>query len=189
MNHIGRFFLSCTIAVIALAGNQAFTQTAQKAKPTAQTSAPKPKTIDQKSNQPSDQDLNIRAYIELLRSDVKSEATAIVAEVMQLDDKEGAVFWPIYREYELQLSKQWDNKLELIHKYADKYDSMSDDLADQLARGALELEQARLNLKQQYYERMKQALSAKTAARFLQINNQILMLIDLQVASALPVVK
>jgi hypothetical protein len=38
------------------------------------------------------------------------------------------------------------------------------------------------------YERVKQSVGAITAARFAQIENQLLMIIDLQIASSLPVV-
>jgi ABC-type phosphate transport system substrate-binding protein len=37
--------------------------------------------------------------------------------------------------------------------------------------------------------RIKQSLGAITAARFLQVENQLLMLLDLQVEASLPVVK
>jgi hypothetical protein len=36
---------------------------------------------------------------------------------------------------------------------------------------------------------MKGALGAIAAARFLQVENQLLMLIDLQIASSLPVIR
>jgi hypothetical protein len=179
MNHIRRSFVTCIVMVLALAGSQAF----------AQTAARKPVARDQQQTQPSDQDLNIRAYIELLRSDVKAQATTIVIEVMQLSDSEGDKFWPIYHEYELELSKMGDRRFELIKQYADNYQDMSDDMADKLVHGMLDLEQARHELKKRYYERVKAALSAITAARFLQVTNQILMLIDLQFASSLPVVQ
>jgi hypothetical protein len=179
MKDFKRLFSVCTFLVIALAANQAFTQTA----------ASKGIVLDNRTTKPSDQDLNIRAYIELLRSDVRSQATNIVQEVMKLSDEDGEKFWPIYREYELELSKQGDRKLALIKEYTQKYDSMTDEIADKLVRGTFELEQARQELKKRYYERIKQALSAKLAARFLQVNNQILMLVDLQIASSLPVVE
>jgi hypothetical protein len=172
------FPLACALVVLALIGTNAFTQTTAQKPATTGTAA-----------RATDQDLNIRAYIELLRSDVKSEAKDIVAEVMQLEAKEAKIFWPIYREYEQELSKQGDRKIELIRKYVDNFDSLSDATADQLVQSVFELEQARYNLKKTYYERFKKALSATTAARFLQINNQLLMLIDLQISSALPVVK
>jgi hypothetical protein len=62
-------------------------------------------------------------------------------------------------------------------------------VADKLAAKALELEARRTALKQKYYTRLKAALSATTAAKFLQVENQLLMIIDLQIAASLPIVK
>jgi hypothetical protein len=183
MKHLNRGVTIWALAAFLLAGGQAFAQAGSK--PAAQ----KPKTQEKQAVQLSDQDLNLRAYIELLRSDVKAEATEIVAEVMQLNDADAAKFWPIYREFELGLSKIGDEKMALIKKYADNYENMSDEVADQLAQGVFKLEQERQDLKMKYYERIKNALTAKTAARFFQVLNQILMLTDLQVASSLPVIK
>lgn len=54
---------------------------------------------------------------------------------------------------------------------------------------AFGLESKRIDLKKRYYTKIELALSARTAARFFQVENQILMLLDLQMASMLPVVK
>jgi hypothetical protein len=40
-----------------------------------------------------------------------------------------------------------------------------------------------------YYERVKRALGAITAARFVQIETQLLLLIYIQIASSLPIVR
>ena len=56
-----------------------------------------------------------------------------------------------------------------------------------MASRALALEAQRQALKGKYYEKVKTALSARTAMRFLQVEHQLLLLIDLQIAAALPV--
>ena len=134
-------------------------------------------------------DVNLRAYVELLRSDVRSQKVAILTEMMDFTEKEDATFWPIYREYDVELNKINDDRITLIQEYAKNYDQMTDAVADRLARGALDLEVRRGALKQKYYDRLKMALSPKTAARFLQVENQLLAIIDLQISAALPVVK
>ena len=133
-------------------------------------------------------ELNLRSYVELLRSDVRSETVAIMTGMMQFTDAEDAKFWPIYRQFEADLAKINDDRMALIKEYADQYETMTDPIADRLAQGALELEARRHALKVSYYARVKEALSPKTAARFLQVENQILLLLDLQIAAALPVV-
>jgi outer membrane murein-binding lipoprotein Lpp len=135
------------------------------------------------------QDQNLRADIELLRSDVQADKTKIMAAMMQLDDKDAAIFWPIYREYESELSKLYDAKVAGILDYADNYLQMSDVKADDLATRALQWEDQRTDLKKKYYGSFKKALSPIKAARFLQVENQLLLIVDLQIASSLPIVE
>jgi hypothetical protein len=135
------------------------------------------------------QETNIRAYVELLRVDVNAKTTAIYTDIMQFNDEQAAKFWPIYREYDLELNKLNDQKLEGIKEYARTYSNMTDAKADELATLALELENKRNDLKRKYYERVREQLGGIVAARFLQVENQILMVIDLQIASSLPIVQ
>jgi hypothetical protein len=171
------------VAVVFLATVMTFGQSPEEAKKAHPTATPQSVTVL------SDIDLNLRAYIELLRSDVRKENAAVIGEVMQFDAADAAKFWSIYKEYEAELTRGGDEKLALIKKYADHYQNMTDGIADELARGALRQEQERHDLKVKYYERIKQSLGTITAARFLQVENQLLLLLDLQVAASLPVVK
>ena len=43
-------------------------------------------------------------YFELLRSDVRTAKVEILTEALDLSDAEAAAFWPVYREYETELS-------------------------------------------------------------------------------------
>jgi hypothetical protein len=131
--------------------------------------------------------LNLSAYAELLRSDVRAQKVAIITEVMGFTDTEDAAFWPIYREYDLELAKLGDERMALIAEYAKHYASLTDAVADRLATKALDLEARRHAVKAKYYERVKTAVSPRTAVRFLQVEHQLLLLIDLQIASALPI--
>jgi hypothetical protein len=132
---------------------------------------------------------NLRAYVELLRSDIRTQKVAVITEMMQFTEEEDAKFWPIYREYEVELAKVNDARIKLIAEYAAAYDKMTDAVADRIATSALDLEERRHALKVKYYGRFKSILPAVTAARFLQVENQILLLLDLQIAASLPIVR
>lgn len=134
-------------------------------------------------------DANLSAYVDLLRSDLRAQKVAIITEVMGFSEAEDAKFWPVYREYETQLTKINDEKLAAIREYAAKYDKLTDADADRIARAALDLEARRNTIKASYYDHLKAVLPAKTAARALQVENQILLLLDLQIAASLPVVQ
>jgi len=189
-------FSSLAAGLTVLLGSLAIVATltsAQTPKPSATPAqAPKaPATPAQTAKAPSTdpREVNLRAYVELLRSDVRSQKVAILTEMMDFTEAEDAAFWPIYRQYDVELSAINDDRVKLIADYAKNYASLNNDSADRIARGALDLEGRRHALKLKYYDRVKAGLSAKQAARFLQIENQLLMLIDLQIAAALPVVE
>jgi hypothetical protein len=132
---------------------------------------------------------NLRAYVELLRSDIRTQKVAIITELMQFTEDEDVKFWPIYREYETELARINDQRMALIAEYATAYGKMTDEIADRIAAGALDLEGQRHALKTKYYTRFKSVLAPVKAARFLQVENQILLLLDLQIAASLPIVE
>lgn len=133
--------------------------------------------------------LNLSAYAELLRSDVRAEKVAIITEVMGFTEAEDAAFWPIYREYDAEMSKLGDERVALIADYAKNYDQMTDATADGLATKALDLARRRQAVEAKYYERIKAVLKPRQALRYLQVEHQLLLLIDLQIAASLPIAK
>lgn len=135
------------------------------------------------------QSLNLSAYAELLRSDVRGQKVAIITEVMGFDEAEDAAFWPIYREYDLEMARLGDERVALIDEYVRSYSQMTDAIAERLAGKALDLEARRQAVKAKYHDRVKKALSPRTALRFLQVEHQLLLIIDLQIAAALPIAK
>jgi len=135
----------------------------------------------------SPEETNTRAYIELLRTDVKKSKSQIMGEVMQLDTDEAQKFWPLYKDFETDLSKLGDQVVAAVSTYAENYGKMTDALADQLANKVLSIEQQRNALKKKHYDRMKASLGGITAMRFLQVENQLERLVDLQIAAQLPI--
>jgi hypothetical protein len=47
----------------------------------------------------------VARFVELLRSDVKTNKKAIIAASMRFSDAQAAAFWPLYRNYEFELDK------------------------------------------------------------------------------------
>jgi hypothetical protein len=131
--------------------------------------------------------LNLTAYAELLRADLRLEKTAIITEVMGFTEAEDKAFWPIYREYDAEMAKLGDERVALVADYAKSFDQLTDDAADKLARRALDLEARRQAVKAKYYDRVAAVLKGRTALRFLQVEHQLLLITDLQIAASLPI--
>jgi methanogenic corrinoid protein MtbC1 len=123
-----------------------------------------------------------------MRKDVRSQKFAIMDTVMQLDLDQAAKFWPIYRDYDAELKKLNDLRVANIKEYAQSYNNLSDAKANELIQNAISYQKQRMDLLAKYYERVKESLGAVTAARFAQVEQQLLLIIDLQIDSSLPIV-
>jgi hypothetical protein len=132
---------------------------------------------------------NLRAFIELARSDIRTMKTAVIAENLPLTYDEAAEFWPVQREYEFELNKLVDERLALIMKFGPSAHAMTDEQAKELAKAAFDLEDKRTALKRTTFEKMCEVVPAAKAARFFQVENQLNALIDLRLAAELPLIK
>src|ERR1700738_3207327 len=92
----------------------------------AQNSMQSKQTGEQTSTSPNSDAQNMQAYIELLRSDVRQDKAEIMGSVMQLSAADAAKFWPIYSEYDAELNKLNDLRVENIQEYARTYEQMTD---------------------------------------------------------------
>ena len=133
--------------------------------------------------------LNIQTYIELLRTDLNAQKRQIINETMQLDDKQARLFWPIYNDYEADLDKLGDEKLAIVQEYATNFLTMTNEKADELAQRVMALDDQRMALRRKYYDLMKKSLPAILVVRFFQVENQIQLLVDLKIASNLPIIE
>jgi len=132
---------------------------------------------------------NLRAFVELARSDIRTNKAIIIAENIDFTEDEAAEFWPLHREYDLELNQLLDRRLELITRYAGQYRSMTDKDAARLAGDVFDLEEKRTALKRKFFKKFAKVVPARKAARFFQIENQINLALDLQVAGSLPLIK
>ena len=148
----------------------------------AQTNTQKPEAAAS-----SAEEKNLDAYIDLLRIDVRQQKAEIMGSVMALSAADAAKFWPIYSDYDAELTKLNDQRAANIKEYARAYTDLTDEKADELIQKALAYQKQRGELVGKTYDRVKQALGGITAARFVQVEHQLLLLIDLQIVSALPV--
>src|ERR1700692_139077 len=111
---------------------------------------------------------NTQEYIELLRTDVQHQKAEIMGAMMSLDVDQSAKFWPIYSEYDAELTKLNNLRATNIEDYAHNYDQMTDAKADGLVQNAFNYRNQRSELVSKCYGRIKDSLGGVQAARFLQ---------------------
>lgn len=132
---------------------------------------------------------NVDDFIQLLKSDVQSNKIAIITEVMNFTDEQSEKFWPIYTDFSTELSKLADKRIANIKDFAANYDSLTDEKANQLISNSFDFQEDRLDLNQNYYSKFADALGSIVAAKYMQLENQIQLIIDLSINSNLPLAK
>jgi hypothetical protein len=126
--------------------------------------------------------------IQLMRKDLRSDKKLIVTANMVLTDAEAQKFWPVYDQYAADLAKVNDTKLAVVKEYAANIDDLSDAKAEDLARRWTEADSAAIQLQLKYLSLLHRVLPGAKAARFFQLDRRIGLVMDLQVASEIPLV-
>ena len=124
--------------------------------------------------------------IDLLRKDVRSQKRQLIASNLQLTDQEAEKFWPLYDQYTADLVKINDAKYAAIKEYAASYSTLSDDQATGLVRKMLGVDQAVAELRLRYIPIFNNVISGRKTAVFFQLDRRLVALIDLQLASQIP---
>ena len=129
-----------------------------------------------------------RAYFEVLRSDFNTGNIRALNQAMKLTVAEADKFWPIYRQYEKELAAVGDRKLALIVEFMrhHKAGTLTDQNSQPMAAQWLQNVQDRLDLWKKYHQQISDAVSPVRAAQFLQIENQMAIFVDLNIASEMP---
>ena len=129
------------------------------------------------------------SYIEVLKSEIKTDKKAIITETMGFTEQESQAFWPIYNEFEHELSQLSDKRISNIKDFAANYDSLSDKKADELLMNSFSYLEDRLSLNKKYYKKFAEAITPTVAAKYMQLENQIQLILDLSIAANLPLAK
>jgi hypothetical protein len=111
--------------------------------------------------------------LDYIKQSYSKEKKTIVDEYMGLNVQEGAKFWAIYGDYEAKREKLAVARLKLIEDYVGKADAITAAQADKIANGALNntISLDKLNL--EYYTKIKAALGAVKAAKFIQLETYL----------------
>jgi len=126
------------------------------------------------------------ADIQLLRQDLRAQKQKLIAQNLPMTESEAVKFWAVYNRYTGELRDINDEKFRLIKEYAEKWGEMTNDDALIYIRRWLEVDTQTHQLRLKYVPEMSQVLPGKKAATFFQLDRRIGMMMDLQLASQIP---
>ncbi len=137
----------------------------------------------------SAQQTSVDQDVDLLRKDVRSQKKQIIAANLKLTDAEAEKFWPVYDQYTAELVKINDAKYAAIKEYAQNYDTLTDDQATALTKKIIAVDESAAQLRQKYVPLVSKVLPGKKTALFFQLDRRLVMLIDIQLATQIPMVQ
>jgi hypothetical protein len=126
------------------------------------------------------------ADIQLMRQDLRVQKQKLIAQNLPMTESEAVKFWAVYNRYSSDLRQINDEKYRLIRQYGDEWSAMTNEQALVYIRRWLEVDDQAHQLRSKYVVDVSQALPGKKAATFFQLDRRISMMIDLQLASQLP---
>jgi hypothetical protein len=126
--------------------------------------------------------------VEAMRTDARAAKADILGKTMALDSKQAASFWPLYKQYEAEAKTLGDERLAIIQDLAEHFDSLDEAKTKGLIERQVVLEDKKLALTKKYKDEMLKVLPAKTVARFLQVDSRLNKLVELTVASEIPLI-
>ncbi len=127
-----------------------------------------------------------RDVIEVLRAQIQSNRQALVAENLGLTAAESEKFWPVYREFQTERSKLEDRRVDLLIRFRDNFDNLSDEQARKLLHDYLKLADDRNRLRKKYAKIFAKILPQKKVLRYFQIENKIDTIIEFDLAKVVP---
>ena len=110
---------------------------------------------------------------QVLLQQYQADKRGVYADNLHLTEAESKAFWPVYDQYEAELSKLDHRFVELVNQYAAKYDGLTDEQAAGMLKDRLAIDRERVDLRVKYCRRVAEILPGRKALRFAQLDARI----------------
>lgn len=129
------------------------------------------------------------ADLEALRAELRSSKKQTVASNLKLTDAEATRFWPVYDRYAADVTKIKDAQYMLVAEYVNKFGKYDDAAATDFITRWLDVDVRMTALRARYVPIVGKVLPGLKMATFFQIDRRLQMVIDLRIASGLPILQ
>ena len=136
----------------------------------------------------TDSGVEVDKDIALLRRNLRSEKKKLIAANVPLTETEATKFWPVYDQYAAEMAKNNDALDSLIRDYAANQKTLTDAQASDMLKRWSAWQVSLAQTRQKYIPIVEKVLPGKKAALFFQIDRRLYLLMDIQIASEIPLV-
>ncbi len=132
--------------------------------------------------------VEVEKDIALLRRNLRSEKKKIIAANVPLTETEATKFWPVYDQYAAEMGKNNDQLDSLIRDYAANQKTLTDAQAIDLTKRWSAIQVQVAQTRQKYVPIIEKVIPGRKAALFFQIDRRLYTLMDVQIASEIPLI-
>ena len=112
----------------------------------------------------------------------------MIALNVPLTETEATKFWPVYDQYAGEMSKVYDEFYAIIKEYAANQKTLTDAQASSMINKWAEIQVRQAQTRQKFIPIVEKVIPSRKAALFFQVDRRLYELMDLQVASQIPLV-
>jgi hypothetical protein len=126
--------------------------------------------------------------LDYIRKTYSKDKKTIVSEYMNLNMVDSAKFWPLYGAYEAGRQQIASIRINLINQYVSGYDNLTPESTDKLVRASFDNNISLDKLNLDYYGRIKNAIGAVNAAKYMQLEIYLQTMWKAVVQSNIPLI-
>jgi len=124
--------------------------------------------------------------VDFMQSVFGMEKKALVADFVKPSATQKDAFWQLYDEYEMARKELGKKRIELLLKYEENFDNLSNELAADLLKEILALTNKNDKLVASYVKKVAKATDPIVAMQFHQVEMYVMSEIRLALADGLP---
>ena len=136
----------------------------------------------------TDSGVEIDKDIALLRRNLRTEKKKLIAANLPLTETEATKVWPIYDQYAAEMAKNNDALDALIKEYAANQKTLTDAQAEDMLKRWANWQISLAQTRQKYIPIVGKVLPGKKTALFFQVDKRLYTLMDVQIASEIPLI-
>jgi hypothetical protein len=123
------------------------------------------------------------------RKDLEAKSADVMAKTLTLNADQATKFWPLYKEYQKELSSIVDGQIEATKAYAKSYGRLTDAEALSYVNALLARDQKVHDLRVKWLTKFQTAVPGAIAARAIQVERRLGLVQQVGVSSQVPLVR
>ena len=132
---------------------------------------------------------NLNDDTQMLLTQIQADKAAIVLKSLELTDPEARAFTPVYDEYQKERKEIAQRQIAELNMFASNYGSMTDKAAGEILKNWFNIQEDKNDLVKKYAKKFEHVLPKTKVLRFVQVENKLETVVDLQAARVIPLAK